>query len=434
MEHEIIWFALGGIFLLGYAAIVLEHSFHINKSGSAIVMGALLWLLISWFEKGSAEVGAALNHETQEIFGIVVFLLAAMTLVEILVHYRFFDWVQEKIMQKKITQIKLFWLLGLLTFIFSAFLDNLTTTLIMIQIGRKIYKHKENFLIFVVNTVIAANAGGAASPIGDVTTIMLWLAGKFTAAQILSVGILPAIVTWVIPQYFLSKKIKIHEEAEKAHPKYDIINEEKTNPYWPIIIVGILSFTLPVAANLIGLPPFLGLLTGVGVLWVFIDIKAKSGSEHHQNGQVINMIQKADIATLKFFIGILLAVGALSHVGLLKELNHIIFGEMPGIVRLAGGNVALGFISSVLDNVPLVAASIKMFADGIDYSIWVLLALTAGTGGSMLVVGSAAGVAAMGQVKELTFGYYLKKGTLPAVLGYVGGIVAWAGIYYFFLA
>lgn len=423
---------MGAIFVIGYLAIVLEHNLHINKSGSAIVMGALLWLIVDWFEKGSAEVGTALSHETQEIFGIVIFLLAAMTLVEILVHYRFFDWVQEKIMQKKLSQAKLFWLLGALTFVFSAFLDNLTTTLIMIQIGRKIYKHQGNFLIYVINTVIAANAGGAASPIGDVTTIMLWLANKFTAAQILSIGILPALATWVIPQYLLSKKIKMHEEAEKAHPGFDLVDEKKQNPYWPIVIVAMLSFTFPVVANLIGLPPFLGLLAGVGVLWVFIDIKAKN-DENHREGQVIKVIQKADLATLKFFIGILLAVGALSHMGILKELNGFVFGESPTIIRLAGGNIILGFISAVLDNVPLVAASIKMFSEGINHSIWVLLALTAGTGGSMLVVGSAAGVAAMGQVKELTFGFYLKNGTLPAVLGYVGGIVVWSGIYYFFL-
>lgn len=434
MSHEAVAILMGAIFLIGYIAIVLEHNLHINKSGSAITMGALLWLIVDWFEKGNREVGLALSHETQEIFGIVVFLLAAMTLVEILVHYRFFDWVQEKIMQKKISQAKLFWLLGGLTFIFSAFLDNLTTTLIMIQIGRKIYKHKENFLVYVVNTVIAANAGGAASPIGDVTTIMLWLANKFTALQIMTVGILPALATWIIPQYLLGKKIKAHEEAEKAHPGFDLVDEEKQNPYWPIIIVAILSFTFPVFANLIGLPPFLGLLTGVGILWIFIDLKAKGDDDHHKNGQVIKVIQKTDLATLKFFIGILLAVGALAHMGILKELNHVIFGDAPSIVRLAGGNIALGFVSAVLDNVPLVAASIKMFSEGINYSIWILLALTAGTGGSMLVVGSAAGVAAMGQVKDLTFGYYLRMGTFPAILGYLGGIAVWSGVYYFFIA
>lgn len=430
MEHQTIWMIMGAIFVIGYAAIALEHHLHINKSGTAIIMGVVLWLLVDFFEKGAHEVGEALSHETQEIFGIVVFLLAAMTIVETLVHYKFFDWVQEKIMEKKISKKRLFWLLGGMTFVFSAFLDNLTATLVMIQIGRRIYKDKENFLIYVANTVIAANAGGAASPIGDVTTIMLWLANKFSAIQVMSIGILPAIATWVVPQYLLSKKIMVHEEAEKEH---QAATGEKHEPHWPIIAIGIASFTLPVIANLIGLPPFLGLLAGVGILWVFIDLQAKNGHDHHKEGQIIKTIQRADISTLKFFIGILLAVGALSHVGLLKEFSQLLFGETPTIGRLISGNVVLGIFSSILDNVPLVAAAIKMFGDGLSPALWVLLAVTAGTGGSMLVVGSAAGVAAMGQVKELSFGYYLKNATLPAVLGFTAGVIVWIGVFKVFI-
>ncbi|EKD24151.1 MAG: Citrate transporter, partial [uncultured bacterium] len=406
MSHELIWTVLGGLFIIGYIAIVLEHKLHINKSGTAIALGALSWLFVSWAEKGNAEVGLALSHETQEIFGIVVFLLAAMTIVEVLVHYHFFDWVERKIMHKKLAPVQLFWLLGVMTFVFSAFLDNLTATLVMLQIGRKVYKHKDNFLIFAANTVIAANAGGVASPIGDVTTIMLWLAHKFTALQVITIGILPSIVTWIIPQFLLGKKIHMHKEIEAATETPQAVDTPIHEPYWPIVVVAGLAFTLPVAVNLMGLPPFLGLLAGVGALWVFIDILAKKDEVgHHKNSQVVKVIQNVDISTLKFFIGILLAVGALSHVGLLKELNTMIFGESPSIVRLIGGNTILGFASSVLDNVPLVAAAIKMFSDDIIPAIWVLLALTAGTGGSMLVVGSAAGVAAMGQVKDLTFGY-----------------------------
>ncbi len=352
-----------------------------------------------------------------------------MTIVEILLHYRFFDWIREKIVQKKISQVQLFWLLGGLTFILSAVLDNLTTTLIMIQIGRKIYKHQGNFLIFVANTVIAANAGGAASPIGDVTTIMLWLVNKFNAVQVISMGIVPALVTWLIPQALMTRKIEKHEEAEKANPEFDIVNEEKVQPFWSVIIIGMFSFLLPVIFNLIGLPPFLGLLLGVGILWIFIDIKSKHGRETFASGKVIDIIQKTDITTLKFFIGILLAVGALAHIGLLKDLNTLIFGEEINIWRLVMGNTALGFMSSILDNVPLVAAAIKMFPAGVSAAIWVLLALTAGVGGSMLVIGSAAGVAAMGQVKELNFAYYLKKASLPALLGFLGGVATWIGMY-----
>jgi Na+/H+ antiporter NhaD/arsenite permease-like protein len=430
MENSILFLFLGLIFIIGYVFIALEHKSHINKSGVALVVGALLWLVVAIVGHDKHEISVAMIENGGEIFSIVVFLLSAMTIVELLVHFQFFDWIREQLMKREISQVKLFWILGVLTFVMSAFLDNLTTTLIMIQIGRKIYKDKDNFLIYVANTVIAANAGGAASPIGDVTTIMLWLANKFNAVQIITIGIIPAITAWIIPQAIMSRKIKHHEEIENPHKDFDIVDEKKVKPYWSIIIIGIFSFLLPVFFNLIGLPPFLGLLLGVGILWIFIDIKAKNGHEDHTTGKVINIIQKTDITTLKFFIGILLAVGALSHVGLLKELNNIIFGETFDAVRIIIGNTILGGVSSVLDNVPLVAAAIKMFSSEVTPALWVLLAVTAGTGGSMLVIGSAAGVAAMGQVKELNFGYYLKKATIPALLGYLGAVFAWILLFY----
>lgn len=429
METNLLFTLFGAIFVVGYVFIAIEHKSHVNKSGIAIIIGTILWLLASFFSHDRGEISLAVTENGAEIFSIIVFLLSAMTIVEILVHYQFFDWIREKIVQKKISQKKLFWLLGAITFVLSAFLDNLTTTLIMLQIGRKIYRDKDNFLIFAANTVIAANAGGAASPIGDVTTIMLWLANKFNALQIMSIGILPALATWLIPQWLMTGKIKKHEEAEDAHKNFDIVDDQKIQPIWSVIVIGIFSFLLPVFFNLINLPPFLGLLLGLGILWVFIDIKSHQRKENFQNGKVIEIIQKADLSTLKFFIGILLAVGALSHIGLLKSLNELIFGTDINIWRLVIGNTALGFMSSILDNVPLVAAAIKMFPEGINPAIWVLLALTAGTGGSMLVIGSAAGVAAMGQVKELNFSYYLKKASLPALLGYLAGVAVWIGLY-----
>ncbi|ETB63855.1 TPA: hypothetical protein DIC38_02050 [Candidatus Nomurabacteria bacterium] len=431
MEGNIIYIIFGLLFVLGYVYIAIEHKTHINKSGVALVLGGVLWLIVAILGHDKQEISHALAENGGEIFSIVVFLLSAMTIVEILVHFQLFDWIREKLVKKEISQIKLFWVLGALTFILSAFLDNLTTTLIMIQIGRKIYKDKDNFLIFVANTVIAANAGGAASPIGDVTTIMLWLANKFNALQVISIGIVPAIVAWVIPQYLMGRKIKKHEEVEKANESFDLVDEKKVEPYWSVIVIGMFSFILPVIFNLIGLPPFLGLLLGVGILWIFIDIKARtSHNVDHTTGKIINVIQKTDISTLKFFIGILLAVGALSHIGLLKDLNTFIFGQDINVTRLIIGNTVLGFTSSVLDNVPLVAAAIKMFAEGIAPAIWVLLAITAGTGGSMLVVGSAAGVAAMGQVKELNFSYYFKKATIPALLGYIFAVLTWVAMYF----
>ena len=431
MEGNILYFVFSLLFIVGYVFIAIEHKSHINKSGIALVLGGLLWLIVAIVGHDKTELTHALMENGSEIFSIVIFLLSAMTIVELLVHYQLFDWVREKIVQRKISQGKLFLILGALTFVMSAFLDNLTTTLIMIQIGRQIYKDKENFLIFVANTVIAANAGGAVSPIGDVTTIMLWLSNKFNALQVISIGIIPALVAWIIPQYLMGRKINKHEKAEEANPAFDLVDEKKVEPYWSIILIGLFSFVLPVIFNIMGLPPFLGILLGLGILWVFVDIKAKKGHNDHTTGRLVNVIQKTDITTLKFFIGILLAVGALSHVGLLKDLNTFIFGSDINITRLIIGNTFLGFTSSILDNVPLVAAAIKMFAVGVPASIWVLLAITAGTGGSMLVIGSAAGVAAMGQVKDLNFGYYLKTATIPALLGYIFAVFAWVLMYYF---
>lgn len=423
------YFILALLFVIGYALIATEHKTHINKSGIAIVLGALLWLIIAVLSHDKSEVALAITENGGEIFSIVIFLLSAMTIVEILVHYQFFDWIREQITQRKISGTKLFWLLGALTFILSAFLDNLTTTLIMIQIGRKIYKDEKYFLIYVANTVIAANAGGAASPIGDVTTIMLWLAGKFNAVEILTIGIVPALVTWFIPQFLLSRKMNKNKEIT-SEPKLELVDEKRVKPYWSIIFIGLFSFILPVIFNIVGLPPFLGLLLGLGILWVVIDFKAKNGHIDHTAGRVTNMIQKTDISTLKFFIGILLAVGALSHIGLLAEMNTAVFGPVINTTRLVIGNTVLGLMSSIVDNVPLVAAAIKMFPEGISASIWILLALTAGTGGSILVIGSAAGVAAMGQVKKLNFAYYLKTASIPALLGFIGGVVTWVLMFY----
>ena len=412
-----------GLFALAYVFIALEHKFHINKSGVAIALGAFLWLLTVLITGDGKEVSESLLHDSQEIFSIVVFLLSAMTIVEMMIHFGLFDWVQEKIMEKKLSSSQLFWILGLITFFLSGILDNLTTTLIMIQIGRKIYSHKKSFLIFVAATVIAANAGGAPSPLGDVTTIMIWLAGKASAGELLTLGMIPAFATFAVPHYLLSRKITQHEKAERPMP----IKGKKADPDWTMITIGFGAFIMPIAFSIIGLPPFLGLLMGLGIVWIVNDYKAKKGSEHHKNGDIINMLEKADVSTLMFFIGILLAVGAISHMGVLDYLGTHLFGD-GSTNRLIIGSVALGGVSSILDNVPLVAAALKIFPETKDI-IWVLLALTAGTGGSLLVVGSAAGVAAMGQVKELNFGYYLKTATLPALAGYIAGIVVWFGVF-----
>ena len=418
-----------GLFAFCYAMITFEHKSHIDKSGLALLAGSGLWIIVALFAEDRSGLSAEILHESQEIFSIVVFLLAAMTIVETLLHYGLFDWIEQKISEKKLSSAQLFWILGLLTFFLSAVLDNLTTTLIMIQVGRKIYRHKEAYLIFIAAVVIAANAGGAFSPLGDVTTIILWLAGKFSATEVIKDGFLPSLAVFVIPHYLLSRKIKTVEAAQDAHKikKSDIVR-----PNWPIIVVGLGSFTLPIAMSVLGLPPFLGLLTGLSILWIASDYLSRG--EHHEgvtSTRIINLIQKTDIATLKFFIGILLAVGALGHLGVLAKLSTALFGGSAELSSIFIGSSVLGVLSAILDNVPLVAAAIDVFPPGVDAAEWVLLAITAGTGGSLLIIGSAAGVAAMGQVPELTFVKYLKLSTFPALLGFIAGAVVWLIQYQF---
>lgn len=425
MEHTASWpvmIAAIGVFVIGYAAITLEHVLKINKSGIALLTGSILWVMAAASTGDRDIISSALGHETQEIFSIVIFLLAAMAIVETLIHYGLFEWIRQKISSKEISAMKLFWLLGALTFVLSAILDNLTTTLLMIQVGRKIYRDKRNFFVFICATIIAANAGGAPSPLGDVTTIMLWLAGKFNAAEVLALGILPALACWIVPHYLLSRKILAHEEAEKEHTVL-----EEVKPKWRVIIPAFLSFTFPIAFSFLGLPPFLGLLAGLGIVWIITDIMHKKEDETH-DGKILSLIQKTDVSTLKFFIGILLAVGALAEMGVLALASNALIGE-GSATALIGASITLGGVSAILDNVPLVAVAMELFPDTTPTIIWILLALTAGTGGSMLVIGSAAGVAAMGQVKELNFVNYLKTATIPAAAGFVSGIIVWAGIY-----
>jgi Na+/H+ antiporter NhaD/arsenite permease-like protein len=407
------------IFLVAIVAIALEHKLEINKSWIALLAGSVMWMIVS-VGADSAELQEAIEAGSSEIFGLIVFLIGAMTIVEMMGHYRFFTWLETKLSSINIGKTGLFWIMGFITFVISAILDNLTTTLVMIQIGRFMYRDKRNFLLFVINTVIAANAGGALSPVGDVTTIMLWLAGKFTAWEIVLYGILPSLVAWTIPQALLTRKIKDEVRESDASKKVPRLQ-------WNIIVIGFFTFGFAVMVNLFNLPPFIGILLGLSTVAILIDFKHKQGKLKKKANKIVNVIKTIDMATITFFIGILLAVNALSFSGLLGEIAKLLFGQYPGKneTALIVGNSVIGLISSVFDNVPLTAAVIDMLPPTVTYQYWILLAITAGTGGSILVIGSAAGVAAMGQVPELTVKEYIKDGTLPALLGYMGAILAW---------
>lgn len=401
----------------------------------ALLAGAFLWLLVAIIYPDS--VREKVLHESSDIFELIIFLMAAMSLVEIMIHYRLFVWVEKKlVVDMKMTTRQIFWVMGALTFFLSALLDNLTTTLVMIQVGRKVFKDEDNYLIFLMATIAAANSGGVWSPIGDITTLMMWLAGKFNTVQIVSITFIPSIIVWLIPSLILSLKLKdtIYEETTE-------FKKNVFNPQGKLLAgLSLSCFILPVLANVFGLPPFLGLLFGLGLMWIVIDFfHAKTRDDHHYHGSLVRLINKADYASITFFVGILLAVGALKELEILNSFIDILYGsdisKMDSKALIVGHSI-IGAISAILDNVPLTAAvtkSMPVINPATDYIYWTLLALTVGVGGSMLIIGSAAGVAVAGNVKSMSFFRYVKTATLPNLIGYICGIAAWYSIYWLFL-
>lgn len=300
------------IFVFGFIAISLEHKLKVNKSAIALVLGSMLWFIVVLTTK--VDIGDAITETGAEIFEIVIFLLCAMSLVEILVHYKLFDVIRGKLFALHLKEKHQFLLITLLTFVFSGIIDNLTTTIVMIQIARMFFK-KDNLLIAVSGIIIAANAGGAFSPIGDVTTIMLWLADKFSATSIIIYGFLPSFVLYTISTLLLSKKIVDSDFDVKTEIITKLSISEKI-----IVTVILSSFLLTIVTGIIGLPPYFGLLIGLGISWVLIDLLKKySTNTTHLEASIDEFIKKTDIVALKFFIGILLAVAALHQLGILEQ-------------------------------------------------------------------------------------------------------------------
>ncbi len=405
------------IFIIGYAGIALENKLHINKSGIALFMGALLWVLLAIF--GTHEFEPELVDTIFEIFNITLFLMCAMALVEIVAHYRVFDVIQAKIFERRPTDKMQFLTITALTFICSALLDNLTTTIVMVQIARKFFKDR-NLLIAVVGIVIAANAGGAFSPIGDVTTIMIWLAGKFEASEIIVDGILPSLALYLTMLGIMRPMIKESGFDAELEPIEPLTRSEKL-----VISVAGISFLLPMVVKFWHLPPVFGLVLGLGAALMLMDFfRHKRSCRTHLTATTENLLAKIDMASIKFFTGILLAVSALSMTGVLNTISGYIYGNGDSVTHIIIGNTILGAISSILDNIPLTAIALDILPTT-DPNIWVQLALAVGTGGSLLVLGSAAGVVAMGMVKELTFEEYFKIGFKPALAGYLVCMAVW---------
>ncbi|MDQ3843111.1 MAG: sodium:proton antiporter NhaD [Bacteroidota bacterium] len=417
-------------FILGYAAIALEHPIRINKTASALLTGVLCWVIYIVGSTDKHLLSEELYNHMGQISGILFFLLGAMTIVELIDVHDGFNVITSRIKTK--SKLKLLWITSVVAFFLSAILDNLTTTIVMVSLLIKLVTDKQTRLFFVGMVVIAANAGGAWTPIGDVTTTMLWIGGQITTLNIMKVLILPSLFCLVIPLTLLSFRVKGKIENT-------VISENKqgnkTIPFERKLILGLgvgaLIF-VPIFKAVTHLPPFMGILFGLGVLWVATEIIHKNKNEEEKDVfSVIHALQKADVPSVLFFLGILIAIAALESTHQLADLAVYMdktIGNLNIIV------ISIGLLSSIVDNVPLVAASMGMYnmqTFPTDHYFWEFIAYCAGTGGSCLIIGSAAGVAAMG-MEKIDFFWYLRKISWIALLGYFAGAFLYLAQHYLF--
>jgi Na+/H+ antiporter NhaD/arsenite permease-like protein len=410
------------VFVIAYAVIVLEHPLKVNKGAPALIGAGLLWTIYAVVNGNVAE---QLNESLSATAQIVFFLMGAMTIVEVVDAHDGFYVITDRI--KTTRMVSLLWLVGLVTFFLSAVLDNLTTTIVMISLTRKLLGQREDRLFFAGIIVIAANAGGAWSPIGDVTTTMLWIGGQITALAIIKGLIIPSTVNLMVPLVVMSfmlrgKSIVGPDKAVENFSKYETTSFERSFMFFSGI--GILC-AVPVFKALTHLPPFMGVLFGLGLLWLageLIHRDQETGEKRRLT--LAAALQRIDMSSLVFFIGILLAVATLEHTNILTSLAQWLdkaVGNQAIIVSL------FGLVSAVVDNVPLVAASMGMYSMTqypSDSFLWEFLAYAAGTGGSILIIGSAAGVAAMG-IEKIEFFWYVRRISFLALLGYIGGAAAY---------
>ncbi len=434
------------VFILGYAAIALEHPIKVNKSASALLLAVVLWVLfviggesilvnrgdfqeyllkypdgtfIDWLSHH------ALLEHLGEISEILFFLLGAMTIVELIDSHEGFRIITDKI--KTTNKVKLLWIISAITFVLSAVLDNLTTSIVMVALLRKLIGDRKERWFYAGMVIIAANSGGAFSPIGDVTTIMLWIGGHVTTVNIIVKTVVPSIVSMVVPLALLSFSMK-GEVAKPAHSAQEH-GKEPTTPFERNLVfflgVGSLLF-VPVFKTITHLPPYTGILLGLSVLWIVTELlhKAKN-DEDRPRVTVAGVLRRVDTPSVLFFLGILLAVSALQTVGHLDLLAKTLDKHVGNLYVI---NTIIGILSSIVDNVPLVAGAMGMYETTFvpDHYFWEMLAYCAGTGGSILIIGSAAGVAVMG-MEKIDFIWYLKRISLWALIGYLSGaIVYWA--------
>ncbi len=439
------------LFLLGYTCIAMEHSINVNKAASALLLCALLWTVyILNINSDILGLSPSTSHEDliRHVTGVQIiehlgdvastlfFLMGAMTIVELIDVHGGFSIITDRISTRN--KKELLWMISFITFFMSAILDNLTTTIVMVMLLRKLVSDKNERWIFACIVILAANAGGAFSPIGDVTTIMLWVRGNVTTAGLIPNLFVPSLLSMVVPTLIASRFLRgelapIHvssEENSNTTTNYITPKEQRTIFYMGI---GSLIF-VPVFKSITHLPPFIGVLFGLSILWVYTELMyhRKKQIPETSKARISNVLGRIDLTTILFFLGILMAVAALQCAGILKDLS-IFLEEHIGNVFVI--DIVIGILSSIVDNVPLVAGSMGMYQlasaaqvaadpslavfaqDGI---FWLFLAYCAGVGGSILIIGSAAGVVVMG-LEKVPFGWYLKRISGLAIVGYLAG-------------
>lgn len=435
-------FAIVAVFIIGYLLIAMEHVIKINKSATALLLGMILWVMYSCM--GVGHLDEKIIEHMGDITEILFFLIGAMTIVELVDIHGGFSIITERITTRK--KRKLLWILSFVTFFMSAVLDNLTTSIVMVMLLRKLVKDQYERWLYASMVIIAANSGGAWSPIGDITTIMLWVKGNVGTLSLIKYDLLPSLVAMIVPLLLIGRMLNGElEPIEEGGTEKSTTALSKNESNWFFYLgVGGLIF-VPIFKAITHLPPFIGMLLVLGVLWIFTEIlyNRKQLSDKIHEKRLPAILSRIDTPTILFFLGILMAVAVLQETGILGSAAAWLDTTVGDIYVI---NIVLGMFSSIVDNVPLVAAAIGMYPlatpDMVlanefmmnfvpDGTFWLLLSYCAGVGGSMLIIGSAAGVVVMG-LEKMNFVWYLEKIAWIALLGYLAGVLAFAGEMYLF--
>jgi Na+/H+ antiporter NhaD/arsenite permease-like protein len=404
-----------GFFIFGYVLIAMEQRFNTHKSAIALIMAGVLWILAALADRGTEHFTAITNETAVNVFSIIAFSMASMALIEILAHYRFFDFIRQQLLRLKVRDKGQFVLMIALCFLLSGVLDNISLTIAMIQVARRFFSGK-NLILAAAAVVIASNAGGAWSPIGDVTSLLLWMGGKVGAMDLITTAFLPTLALTATAGFMMYRQLDDNDFVKHE-------NDEKME----IIGSALFAFILPLIVNIIGVQPYTGRLFGLGITWALIELartKSRTPHQSHLTANIDKIIQSVDLSSIKFLTGILLSVGALTSLGVLAYVSQVALGDSPSESWIITLSSLLGLMSGVVDNSALVAIAMQVFPLD-DPRIWGLIAITTGTGGSLLIFASAAGIVAMGSLKELTFQKYLKYATLPALAGLAVAIAVW---------